>query len=100
MKKLAMITAALAVLGGAAYAQVPTTTTTSTTAQTPVGTVTTTTDVTTPATPAPVVPVPTARDAITGAKVDPASTTVQPDKGGSLRDKVRGKISGEAQVKQ
>jgi hypothetical protein len=103
MKKLAMMTASLAVLGGAAFAQAPVTTTTSTTAQTPVGTVTTTTDVTTPA-PAPIVPpaaapVPTARDAISGQPVDHnAAADANDDL--SLRDKVRSQISNEAQVKQ
>ena len=103
MKKLAIMTTALVVLGGVAVqAQAPTTTTTTTTVQTPVGTATTTTDVTAPVqqVPAQVVPqqnVPTARDAITGEPIDAKAPKEEES---SLRDKVRNKISDEAAVKQ
>lgn len=100
MKKIALTAVALVALGGVAHAQSPNTTTTTTTAETPAGTVTTTTDVTTPA---PSVPAPapksTARDAISGQAVDTNAAADNNDKP-SLRDKVRAKISEEAQVKQ
>lgn len=102
MKKLALMTCSLLVLGGIAQAQTPTTTTTTTTTETPAGSTTTTTDVTAPApapAPAPVIE-PTARDAITGKPVDANAALDTTNERPSLRDKVRARISEEAEVKQ
>lgn len=85
-------------MAGTAMAQATATTTTTT--ESPAGVTTTTTGVTTPVpAPAPVPEQPTARDAITGQPVD-TNAAADANDDLSLRDKVRAKISEEAQVKQ